>query len=434
MKVQVSLIVAAYNEERLLPRCLTSLAQQDFTKKYEVIVVDDGSTDKTPAIIQKYIANYPEIFKSIRQKNSGQAVARNNGLKIARGKYLGFTDADDWVEPDYISALYANIEKYQSDVAVCDVHKIFVDQNKEKDVRTLPCAEGLIAVDAYMTVAESNSYSWNKLYRREIWQSFQFKQMVYEDLDILLPIISCCRRLSYVPQPLYNYYKHDNSTTSSYLNPRLFDIFTAYRDLINDTLPVYRQEAQFCAVKRILRNMKTPGFRYYLSYFIAFLQEMDLDNNDLLRSNKFAAALSYYRQVQLLPDNFYFTSTIVMQNWQHYGKNDHLALIDSEQTLLQKLEQDGGIVVLTKSKLASPFGFLRALNNFVVWDDQHQCMMLGLRPHHPLLQYLLSAEDESDLSAQIKEIFDHPVSSAALLFDVQVLPLSALQKQLLLQP
>ncbi|MDF7672251.1 glycosyltransferase family A protein [Lactobacillus sp. ESL0701] len=82
--IDVSIIVAAFNEEKYLARCLHSLACQTFTGKYEVIVVDDGSTGCTADIIQKFKNEYPEIFTSIKQKNLGQGIARNNGISIAK--------------------------------------------------------------------------------------------------------------------------------------------------------------------------------------------------------------------------------------------------------------------------------------------------------------------------------------------------------------
>ena len=89
MQVQVSVIVAAYNEEHWLRRCLTSLKKQTLAA-LEVIIVDDGSTDGTATICDQYCARWPHLFRVIHQRNQGQGPARNAGITAAHGRYLGF--------------------------------------------------------------------------------------------------------------------------------------------------------------------------------------------------------------------------------------------------------------------------------------------------------------------------------------------------------
>ncbi|WEV71262.1 glycosyltransferase [Lactobacillus sp. ESL0785] len=423
--MEISIIVAAYNEEKLLGRCLTSLAEQDFSQSYEVIVVDDGSTDQTLTIAKQFEHEYPDVFKIIHQKNQGQGMARNVGLECAQGKYIGFTDADDWVEPNYLSELYNNLIKYQSDIAICDVHKIFVENATAQDVVTLPCGEGVIDIATYITTAQSNSYSWNKLYRREIWQHHSFKKMAYEDLDILIPLISHCKRLSYVPKALYNYYKHADSTTSSYTNPRLFGIFTAYQDLINNCATEYRIAAEYCALKRMIINMKTPGFRYYLSYFIELIQNLNLAANQLVKNSEFAADSLYYSQVSLLPNNFYLSNKIDLNNWQKYQNNEYFKIFINDQVteLIDQLDRYGGIAVFEPIKLQAPIGYLRAIGNFVVVDDSNKCIMLGIKPKHPLINFLRGSADKLK---KINELIINNKNYAADLFDVHVVTVRAL--------
>ena len=101
---KVSIIVPVYNVEKYLERCLDSLINQTLTN-IEIVCINDGSTDNSGKILDDYAAKDNRI-KVIHQNNAGQAVARNNGLKIANGNYINFVDSDDWVDLDFIEKLY----------------------------------------------------------------------------------------------------------------------------------------------------------------------------------------------------------------------------------------------------------------------------------------------------------------------------------------
>ena len=103
--VKISIIVPVFNVEKYLSECLNSLINQTL-KDIEIICVDDGSTDSSPSILEEF-RNKDERIKVIRQENSGVSVARNNGLAIAQGEYVGFVDSDDWVDADFFEKLYS---------------------------------------------------------------------------------------------------------------------------------------------------------------------------------------------------------------------------------------------------------------------------------------------------------------------------------------
>ena len=114
----ISIIIPVYNTEKYLERCLNSLIQQT-VKKIEIILIDDGSTDSSGNICDNYAKNHENI-KVIHQMNRGQAAARNEGLKIAGGKYIGFVDSDDWVKYDMYETMLEVIENENCDVVECD--------------------------------------------------------------------------------------------------------------------------------------------------------------------------------------------------------------------------------------------------------------------------------------------------------------------------
>lgn len=118
----ISIIVAAYNIKAYLPRCLDSLIGQSY-QKLEIIVVDDGSEDDTGKICDRYAEKDPRI-KVIHQENQGLSGARNTGLSIATGDYIGYVDGDDWTEPDMYGAMLKACEEEGAQLAVCSYQKI----------------------------------------------------------------------------------------------------------------------------------------------------------------------------------------------------------------------------------------------------------------------------------------------------------------------
>lgn len=113
---RLSIIVPVFNAERFIGQCLDSLLQQDLSD-FEIICIDDGSTDSSSKMLDAYAVAHPSIFNIVRQQNSGAAIARNVGIAQARGDYLIFVDADDWVSPTYISRLLTMAEGHKLDLA-----------------------------------------------------------------------------------------------------------------------------------------------------------------------------------------------------------------------------------------------------------------------------------------------------------------------------
>ena len=120
--VEVSIIVPIYNVERYLNRAIDSILKQTFTD-YEIILINDGSTDNSFSIAQEYVEKYPERIRLITQKNAGLSAARNRGIDEALGEYVCFIDSDDFIKPDMIERLYNQISSKKADMAICGVTK-----------------------------------------------------------------------------------------------------------------------------------------------------------------------------------------------------------------------------------------------------------------------------------------------------------------------
>ena len=122
----VSVIVPVYNTEKYLEECIRSLTEQTLSS-LELIFVDDGSTDASPKILERYRARDPEHIRVITQKNAGQGKARNVGLAAATGEYVGFVDSDDYVDRRMYAAMYTRAGSEELDLVECDFHYLEED-------------------------------------------------------------------------------------------------------------------------------------------------------------------------------------------------------------------------------------------------------------------------------------------------------------------
>ena len=119
----ISIIIPAYNIENYIAKCLDSLLNQTY-KNLEIIVVDDGSSDNTGKIVDDYVLRYKNI-KAIHKKNGGVSSARNSGIDVANGEYIGFVDGDDIVDKEMFEILMDNAIKYEADISHCGYKMIF---------------------------------------------------------------------------------------------------------------------------------------------------------------------------------------------------------------------------------------------------------------------------------------------------------------------
>lgn len=212
--MNVSIIVPAYNVEKYIAVCLNSLVNQSL-KSIEIIVIDDGSVDRTQEIIQEF-ANKDARIKLIIQKNSGPSAARNKGLKIAQGEYISFVDADDYVDSDYFEKLYSNITQNNCDIAVSSLvrkgkvkNKIKLHYKNTKIYQVLDEKINACQVPKFC-------YACGKLYKRELIQDkFFIDGVFFEDIFWIPNVLKNSNKLVTVPDALYYYRVNDNSIVKS---------------------------------------------------------------------------------------------------------------------------------------------------------------------------------------------------------------------------
>ena len=202
----ISVIVPVYNSEKYLKKCIESILDQTY-ENIEIILVDDGSTDKSSAICDEY-ANKDLRISVIHKENGGLSSARNAGLKASCGELIGFVDSDDYIEPTMYEKLKENMDKYGSDIAVCQFYqsyKILTDLvdglDKEEVYEGKDKFSNLENDNYFMTVV-----AWNKLYKKDLFKSIKYPEgRLFEDSYIICDILTKAKKVSYINEPLYYY-------------------------------------------------------------------------------------------------------------------------------------------------------------------------------------------------------------------------------------
>lgn len=234
---EISIVLPVYNGERFLRQTLDSIFNQTY-QDFELICVDDGSTDQTSQILQDYAKKFPHKVHVITERNAGPGVARNNGIKVAKGKYLAMLDADDLYESGFLDLMHARITDHQSDIVVCRSNKYITDENRYVatdwtiNQELLPRQQPFAGAEIKQNVFEAFiGWSWDKLYRTEFVRK---NQLHFQDLrsseDALFVFMSIVRakRISTVNQILV----HHRSAAGSVSHTRESNWESCYKALL----------------------------------------------------------------------------------------------------------------------------------------------------------------------------------------------------------
>lgn len=217
--MKLSIIVPVYNmaADKKLEYCMDSLLHQTLAD-YEIIAVDDASTDASPAILKKLAEQYPDKLRVIlSEENHRQGGARNLGIEAARGDYLGFMDSDDWAAPDMYEKLVKKAESTGADVVGCDyslVHTHTMEPGQPVTVNTAEQTGILDEEKKKLLVLQAGSMVV-KIYRREIItkNGLWFPADIFYEDNCMSPLwLLHCTHFERVAEPLYYYYQHEEST------------------------------------------------------------------------------------------------------------------------------------------------------------------------------------------------------------------------------
>ena len=232
---EVSIIVPVYQVEKYIRQCVDSILAQTFTD-FELILVDDGSKDKSGQICDEY-ARMDTRVKVIHKGNGGAADTRNRGMDQAVGNYVMFVDSDDYIAPTMIECLYQNILNENADIAACN-YLYFFENDRKKVFATNVKSEVLTGTEIFYYRKNERNYGfwtvvWNKLMKRETVGKVKFRSgKYYEDEFWANEIYQMDIKIVTIPECLYYYRQHENSTMRQKKIARSLDLIEAYQERI----------------------------------------------------------------------------------------------------------------------------------------------------------------------------------------------------------
>jgi glycosyltransferase involved in cell wall biosynthesis len=246
----ISVIVPVYNVEKYLQRCIDSLLNQSYSP-IEIILINDGSTDKSPSICDINQSEYSNI-KVLHKENGGLSDARNKGIELSNGEYLTFVDSDDFLHRNYLKYLKLALDKFNTKISCCsyqefpgnsgDFHLDIFDFGDVQFWNSNSCVENLL-------IRQSFTSAWAKLYHKSVFNKIEFPfGLLFEDMYIIPRMLIDSCGVSYVNKPLYYYNQEGYSITRSHFSlKKINDYYNAinlWHKLVNDEFPIYKARSE----------------------------------------------------------------------------------------------------------------------------------------------------------------------------------------------
>ena len=253
---EVSIIVPIFNAEKYLNKCLDSIVNQTFTD-FEVILIDDGSTDSSAAICQEYV-NTDERFKYIFKKNGGVSSARNRGLDECKGNYIYQIDSDDWIDSDLLTSIITSMKKENADLSIFGFCTYNIQTHKERfsiwngsDSKIITKEEALkgIVQETYGT------YSWNKICKKELYKNIRFPENLTfcEDFYTTYKLVLSSNKILLSNKVLYFYRLNNTSSlTHNFTARKCIDAYIAAMDRfcnLKQDYPQFNDEGVFYIIR-----------------------------------------------------------------------------------------------------------------------------------------------------------------------------------------
>lgn len=262
MKPQLSLIVPIYNTEKYLKKCIDSIINQKTNYIYEVLLINDGSTDSSQKIIEEYVLKY-DFIKGFKKKNKGAADTRNLGISLSSGDYLSFVDSDDTLETCFIQKSMNLIKKQECDLIIVDFNTFF-NENKKKLSRSLFIPSNILKNKSDKLYITSVS-PCGKIYKKSLFDNIKFPiGIIYEDLAIIPFIVSKAKNIKYLQIPLYNYRLNNEKSVMNNINDKIYDIYKSLNylySLFDNRFNEFYDELQYITFDQLV-----------LSHYIRLLQ------------------------------------------------------------------------------------------------------------------------------------------------------------------
>lgn len=251
----ISVIVPMYNVEKYLPFCLDSITGQTY-RNLEIILINDGSTDRCPEIAEGY-AERDHRISLIHQKNAGLSESRNVGMRLSRGGYLSFIDSDDFIDFDYYETLYHLLHSYNADISMCNkriIHSNIAHPFLPEIPEVVSMYSGSEALVELVKDKWLRNYVWDKLFKKELFDGIEFPRgRTYEDIAIMPKIFHRARKIVITGQVKYNYRVRKESITGSRSIGHQYHCFLAHVERISFFESINRDDLALKTVRMTLQ-------------------------------------------------------------------------------------------------------------------------------------------------------------------------------------
>lgn len=219
----ISIIIPVYKVEKYLEKCIQSVINQTY-ENLQIILVDDGSPDNCGKICDEY-AKKDHRIEVIHKSNGGLSDARNKGLEIAKGEYIGFVDSDDYIEADMYEVLYNLLKQYNADVSICNFYTVSQGKISIKNADNGINEYNRIEILKEILLDKNiQSYAWNKLYKKELFDEIKYPiGKKYEDIGTTFYLLEKCNKVVVTGKSEYYYINRQDSIVNNVTESTITD-------------------------------------------------------------------------------------------------------------------------------------------------------------------------------------------------------------------
>lgn len=293
----ISIVIPIYKVESLLQRCVDSVIGQSY-KNIEVILVDDGSPDRCGEMCDKYASQYENV-KVLHQKNQGLSAARNAGVRMAKGEYIGFVDSDDYIDLDMYQNLWNAVSTFDASIAVCGIIDYYENTGEKRtyfDGKMHVMGQQQAIKCVLTNMGNVSPHSVTKLYKKDILEKHPFPiGKLYEDVYTIIKFFMETEKVAVVSKGLYYYCHRSDSIVESTFNKRDMDLKNAWdqnRNLIMEYFPDLKEEMEY---------------RYFYGCFYLLDKIMNSKEKSKLEEKELVCVLR--RNYRVVLKNKYFLKT-----------------------------------------------------------------------------------------------------------------------------
>ncbi|KQR94979.1 glycosyl transferase family 2 [Chryseobacterium sp. Leaf180] len=304
---KISAIVPVYNVEKYLAKCLNSLLNQTW-QNLEIIIVDDGSTDRSADIIDEYVIRFPDKIKALQQKNGGLSDARNAGIDAATGDFIGFVDSDDFISETMFEEMIALAEKHDAEMVICNIQKVDEAGNVVQKLPQIPnMPEKIILKNHFSVFSDLSYFACNKLFRKELFDKKRFRKgMHFEDIELIPQLLLECKTVAQTQNYHYQYFTRPDSISKTHSEKGL-DMLHAIENVESAfSKSVYSER------KKELRDFQILEGVYSFLAYLAFVKDEKI-----------------FKKMDAELKNFVFERNINIKDillYRRFGKNYLLSL------------------------------------------------------------------------------------------------------------